>query len=178
MSNIIFLNKTIGNSKQHKKIILHTSLGNEIDNYQIEELTQFEINLFDKYKPNDWLGCQFKGNPTPKYNCHGFTFASRRTNIDQTSDIRKILVDDCYVRIIQTEVMIGDLVLYVDDNGGDIEHTGMVVQTGKDGILFEIVILSKWGKYKEVIHQVNNCPYFKNCNLEFWRNNHGYVISK
>jgi hypothetical protein len=159
--------------------MLQTTLGTEIDNYQTEELSQFEINSFAMYSQEKYLLCKFKGNPTPKYNCHGMAFASRRTNIDQTIELRKILKEDSYIGVNDKEVMAGDLVLYVNATGtGEIEHTGIVLQAEfpKSGLPF-ILVLSKWGKYKEAIHDVKNCPY-NNCILEYWRNNHGYVIGK
>lgn len=177
MSKLI-LSNTINYRQSKGKIILQTSLGNDIDNYQIEELSQYEINSFADFGQVRWMGCKFKGQPTPKYNCHGFTFASRRTNIDKTSELRKILKEDNYIAVNDGDIMIGDIVLYVDNSGsGDVKHTGMVVRSDLYEVVPFILVLSKWGKYKEVIHPVHNCGY-DNYILEYWRNNHGYVAGK
>ena len=177
MSKLI-LSNTIDYKQSKGKIALQTSIGNDIDNYQIEELSQYEINSFANYSQARWLGCKFKGQPTPKYNCHGFTFASRRTNIDKTSELRKILKEDSYIEVSSIDVMAGDVVLYVDNSGSsDIKHSGMVVGVDLRNEIPFILILSKWGKYKEVVHPVHNCGY-DNYNLEYWRNNHGYVAAK
>ena len=68
-----------------------------------------------------------------------------------------MLAEDDYVQIKISELLAGDIVLYVRD--GDIEHSGIVV---------EIVlgmgprILSKWGGCHEVIHMIGDCPTVHN----------------
>ena len=177
MSRLI-LSNAINYRVRERAIALQTSLGNDIDNYQIGELSQYEINSFAAYSQNNWAACIFKGQPTPMYNCHGFTFASRRTNIDNSQEIGKILRDDNYVAVSPNSVMIGDVILYVDGSGsGDIVHTGLVVGVDFVGELPFVRVLSKWGKFKEVVHAVRDCPYGQ-CIIEFWRNNHGYVPTK
>ena len=89
--------------------------------------------------------------PTRKYNCHGLTFASRRTWI-QPTEIAKILKDDEYEQVSLEEVLPGDIVLYVQN--GDVEHSGVVMSRGPIPM-----VLSKWGPSHEVIHRVNDCEY-------------------
>ncbi len=172
MSLIILTNNAIYEENK-QSIHLQSSVGNNIPNYQTKELSQFEINTFDFY-PKKYPFIQFKGQPTPIYNCHGFTFASKRTNI-YTRDIRSILREDSYIQIARDNILPGDIVLYVaNDGSGDIPHTGMLIQIDKTIKPEILYILGKWGKYKEVIHPALVCEY-DNCNLEFWRNNHGFV---
>lgn len=89
--------------------------------------------------------------PTAKYNCHGLTFASRRTAIEG-SFVERILNQDEYTEVQLVNVMAGDIVLY--RNGADIEHSGIVIK-GPPNFL----ILSKWGAGHEAIHGVDDCPY-------------------
>jgi hypothetical protein len=90
--------------------------------------------------------------PSRKYNCHGLTFASRRTWIWKPSEIARILADDEYQQIDLHEVLPGDIVVYVQN--GDAEHSGIVIS-----VLPALKILSKWGPAHEVIHRVADCPY-------------------
>lgn len=102
------------------------------------------------------------------YNCHGLTFASRRTQIWKTSEVRKILAEDGYVRVPQqADVLPGDIVLYVDESG-DIEHSGIVLHKEDLGLLPIVKILSKWGSAHEVIHGHMDCPYSLR-SLEYYR---------
>ena len=104
------------------------------------------------------------------------SFACRRTNIDNATEIRKILVDDGYHRITNTsDVLPGDLLLYVTQTG-DISHSGTIVGTDyPTNDLPRITVVSKWGKFREVIHLHTDCPYTgSNIRFEFYRLNHDY----
>ena len=92
------------------------------------------------------------------YNCHGLTFAARRTEIFSSSEVRRILQEDGYVRLGNlSDVVAGDIVLYIGDDGG-IEHSGLVVEC--PALLPKIPrVLSKWGLGREFIHPFNYCPY-------------------
>jgi len=92
--------------------------------------------------------------PSRKYNCHGLTFASRRTWIWQSSEIAKIIRDDDYEVVDLKDVCPGDVAVYYKD--GDAEHSGIVVQKGDLGVP---LVLSKWGPCHEVVHLVWQCPY-------------------
>ena len=92
--------------------------------------------------------------PSQKYNCHGLSFASRRTEIWESSEVRKIIQDDEYVEVPPDHVLAGDLVVYYE--GGDAAHSGIVLRVNQ---LRVPIILSKWGKCQEVIHQLGRCPY-------------------
>ena len=102
------------------------------------------------------------------YNCHGLTFASRRTQIWKSAEVRKILAEDGYVRIArQQDVLPGDIVIYVDETG-DIEHSGIVLYRDNSGLLPIVKVLSKWGSAHEVIHGHLECPYSLR-SIEFYR---------
>ncbi|HTQ59585.1 MAG TPA: hypothetical protein VMI32_05150 [Candidatus Solibacter sp.] len=89
-----------------------------------------------------------------KYNCHGLTFASRRTRIEEAAEIKKIIEDDEYVEINRNEALPGDVVVYYVD--GDPEHSGIVVSMEP---LAGPLVLSKWGFCQEVVHRIPECPY-------------------
>lgn len=92
--------------------------------------------------------------PSRKYNCHGLTFASRRTFVWEPSEIAKIIRDDDYEVVEPKDVLPGDVAVYYKD--GDAEHSGIVVQMGTMGVP---LMLSKWGVCHEVVHPVGQCPY-------------------
>lgn len=91
--------------------------------------------------------------PSSVYNCHGLTFASRRTWVDKATEIAKILEEDDYTQIPFEKVLAGDVVVYFEE--GEAIHSGIVVGRHDPGP----VILSKWGKCHEVIHLYSECPY-------------------
>lgn len=91
--------------------------------------------------------------PGGTYNCHGLTFAARRTEISDASEVRKILQDDDYDAVNLKDIMPGDIIIYFKD--GDLEHSGVVVDCQSLGPF----ILSKWGGAHEVVHFFSDCPY-------------------
>ena len=100
--------------------------------------------------------------PCNTYNCHGLTFAARRTAIRVGID--QIILDDDYQEISRANVLPGDLVIYYATTAftglvvNEIEHSGIVI--AKDpGPLGAIRVLSKWGFGDEWVHFVNDCPY-------------------
>jgi hypothetical protein len=103
--------------------------------------------------------------PSARYNCHGLTFAARRTGIDKSAYVQRILTEDGYSRLpMSTAPVPGDVVIYRED--GDIIHSGIVVEI-KDAVTW---VLGKWGECHEVVHPVLDCPY-KNAAVEFYRLN-------
>jgi hypothetical protein len=92
--------------------------------------------------------------PSVGYNCHGLTFGTRRTWIAQATEIAKILEDDEYQMVPFKDVLPGDVVIYYAEDG-DVEHSGIVVETGDLGPR----ILSKWGKAHEIVHYLGHSPF-------------------
>lgn len=157
--------------KNEKSIRLDTALGNHIDNGQIFEISQFEKGQFSQIEKK-WKGSvELRCPPTPRYNCHGMTFASRRTGIFNAETINKILHEDGYRKIASNSVLPGDVIIYVSVDG-DFEHSGIVVSS-PDKDLNVPRVVSKWGKYSEFLHWANNCPYtFENA--QYYRVVHNY----
>jgi len=112
--------------------------------------------------------------PCMTYNCHGLTFASRRTGIPRSSEVQKILAHDGYKLVRQDEAEPGDVVIYRMplSEGGEIHHSGIVVrraQSGQSVILPDPLVLSKWGHCHEVVHDARYCDYAENATIEYFR---------
>lgn len=155
---------------------LQTSEQNDIENMQFRTLLNSEL-LASPIIETEYSLARFKGQLTPIYNCHGLTFASRRTWIYQSQELEKILRDDKYIEIkVEKDVLPGDVITYADETG--ITHSGIVIQVDlpkTDGDLVSIMVLSKWGRHKEVIHNANYSPYSTGIK-KYWRINHGFRI--
>jgi hypothetical protein len=103
---------------------------------------------------------------TDQYNCHGLVFASRRTNIDDPNEVKKILDKDKYMEIEPHNVLPGDIIIYYTEDG-DAEHSGIVIS--KPDPDFNIPkIISKWGQLEEYIHMANDCKYDFS-NIKYYR---------
>jgi hypothetical protein len=147
-------------------IQLQTSLGNDIPNEQASELTAFDLRS-NRDLPLKHKFAKFRTNPIPRYNCHGLTFASRRTRIFEDRVVRLILKDDSYVKISSSEVSAGDIVVYIGVDG-EIDHSGIIVQHSRDPIEGHLV-LSKWGGGAEVIHRLHDVPEVYGKRIEYYR---------
>jgi hypothetical protein len=147
-------------------IHLQTRAGNDIPNGQSHEFSAYERNCFPKLE-RDHPTAKFRAKPNPTYNCHGLVFASRRTGIYDAAAIKMILQDDGYtlVGVRRDEVLPGDVIIYYTDLG-DFSHSGLVLSWEAD--MLAPIVLSKWGRYKEVIHSANDCPYYP-CIIKYYR---------
>lgn len=138
------------------KITLQTRMGRAVDNIQLQEFTLLDRKEIEDLK-SDYRDVTIRSQPSMIYNCHGLSFASRRCWVPQPSDIQKILQDDGYERIQKIQdVLPGDTVIYIDDN--TIEHSGLVVSKAEAPFNSPLIV-SKWGKFGEVIHRDRQCPY-------------------
>jgi hypothetical protein len=133
---------------------LETRRRNQIENYlnrePVAEGFQKAIEDLKKRYPN---AKHRPVGPSGQYNCHGLTFAARRTWIRDPKEINKILDEDEYKQIQQNEVIPGDIAVYYLN--GDVEHSGQVVKRES----YFIWILSKWGQCHEAIHLAGDCEY-------------------
>lgn len=137
---------------------LETSEKNKIANTQSQEIYPYEMKELESIEPNRGKFIEHRTGPTPIYNCHGMTFASRRTGISESSVIFQILKDDRYVEISKNEVIPGDIILYFGELN-DVEHSGIIVSAPRESPFKVAKVCSKWGKYYEGIHWANNVPY-------------------
>ena len=132
---------------------LQTRCENQVENEIDRRPTRPGDDLLSEDYKRDYPDADHRPTaPTRKYNCHGLTFASRRTWIWKASEIAKVLADDEYKPIDVHNVLPGDIVVY--DQNGDAEHSGVVIKRG-----FPPIVLSKWGPAHEVVHRANYCPY-------------------
>ncbi len=141
-----------------KGLLMQTMASSDIPNYQVKEISQFERNQFGAYERKFGTGVEIRSEATPLYNCHGLTFGSRRTGIYDPSVVELILKDDAYVDVPEDRVLPGDIILYIGEDG-DIEHSGIVVTTPSKDLLRIPMVVSKWGKYREILHLANKCDY-------------------
>jgi len=144
------------NPYYESRIVVQTRKGVAIENYQSHEFSQQEKNQFraveNRFHPLKW-----RTEASPIYNCHGLTFASRRTGIFSSGAIREMIEDDGYTLIRDADVLPGDIILYIGDNG-EFDHSGIVVHVPSEGLKIPRIV-SKWGKFREAEHFANDCPY-------------------
>jgi hypothetical protein len=147
---------TLG-SDAPQKLALQTRKGGTIDNC----MNPSEVYAGVQLQINDLKLAYHEAThrdvgPSFRYNCHGLTFAARRTGIDKPAQIQRILNDDGYRRLDLSEIpSAGDIAIYRED--GDIVHSGIVVAI-KNRVPW---VLGKWGDCHEVIHAALYCPYHK-----------------
>lgn len=107
--------------------------------------------------------------PCNTYDCHGLTFAARRTNV--VHEIEVLLFEDDFVEVKKEDVLSGDIVIYWSDPNpllnisSYITHSGIVL---KRLPLNDLLILSKWGHGDEWVHSLADCPYSA-ANVKFHR---------
>lgn len=137
-------------------ICVETRQGTPIDNQQewgdLPAWYQKEARDLEKKFPPP--GAEHGSVASSVYNCHGLTFASKRTRIFDPNDIERMIDEDDYGKVDPSNVRPGDIAIYY--SGGDAEHSGIVIEVPAD---LPKRILSKWGIGKEVSHWVSRCPY-------------------
>lgn len=140
----------------HRNIVLRTRLNNDIDNLQPWHYSSFEWSqLYAQPNKYEKLGAVRVSELCPVYNCHGLTFASRRTQVDETSatSISKILDDDGFTEVPASQTRLGDVVVYYDDTGS-AQHSGIVICRDE---MNTPKVWSKWGKGYEWFHPLGIC---------------------
>jgi len=147
-----------GVSNLGRELLMQTARGNQIDNEQLDEISPFERNQFPQFERNFSIATEVCAEPNAKFNCHGMTFASRRTGIFESAAIRQILNEDGYEEVERDRVQRGDVIVYISSDG-DFEHSGLVVEPPTPRTLYIPTVRSKWAKYRELIHPGNQCPY-------------------
>lgn len=146
-------------------IRLETSRGAGIENEQQHELSSTDKFIADRVRKGHPRAIP-RTPPSNSYNCHGMTFASRRTRIFLSSCVKRIMEHDGYQEVEKTKVLAGDIVLYSDAKG-DINHSGIVVQTG--GSLLLPLVCSMWGSAGEFVHGANDHPQVYGPNIQYFR---------
>ena len=146
-------------------IALETSKGTSIRNHQDSEISAFQRN-WNARLPKMFPNARPRTQESPMYNCHGLTFACRRTRIEDTPDVHQILSDDDWRPVEIEHVLPGDVVLYLSEDG-DANHSGVVVTLEEP---FHLpIICSKWGNAGEYIHRLRDCPTMYGPVTKFYR---------
>jgi len=141
------------------KIVLQTRKGNDIDNEQAHTVyTPGQLKEIED-ETKKFLTDAKRAEANPLYNCHGLTFAMRRTGIFDTEEVKKILADDAYKEIPLSNILASDIVIYIATESGDITHSGIVVDVNDNFGIRTPRIISKWGTMPEFIHLIHECPY-------------------
>jgi hypothetical protein len=146
-------------------IRLETSKKTGIDNNQDSEISIYERNWdadISRLHPR----AKRRTRMSALYNCHGLTFASRRTKIVDLHGIQNILTDDSWEEVPLGKILPGDIVLYSSEEG-DINHSGIVVTC--EPPLNLPLVCSKWGNSGEFIHQLSDCPSIYGPTKTFYR---------
>ena len=146
-------------------IRLETSKRTGIDNHQDRQVSAFDVN-WARDIPKLHSRAVPRTGVSASYNCHGLTFASRRTHIIDWGEIQKILRDDNYKEVELKDVKPGDIVVYLRD--GDANHSGMVVEHTPNLTVLPMVC-SKWGAAGEFIHGLMDCPAAYGPDYKFYR---------
>lgn len=135
-------------------IVTQTSRGSTIPNQQNHDAFGNENALLEHWRNK--YDAVVRGGASGMYNCHGLTFAARRTCVDDLRAIAKILADDNYREVPALNVLPGDIVLYYE--GGVVCHSGIVVEVSGTVPRFTKVV-SKWGPSGEFVHWVHKSEY-------------------
>ena len=146
---------------EHEQIVVQTRKGTVLDNV-IEvapgAMDELKYEKFFEIHGQQW---QPRKPIAGVYNCAGHVWASRRTSLTDPPQWRTILDDDGYVR---TDTPVADdVVLYVDEDNGEIIHVARVVEL-REGITPESEripwVVSKWGPISgEAMHFAHDVPY-------------------
>tara|TARA_R110002167_G_scaffold15826_1_gene62797 strand:+ start:1535 stop:2011 length:477 start_codon:yes stop_codon:yes gene_type:complete len=143
---------------------LQSRTGREVENYFDERPPIPGITLASNDARRKYRSVRHRPTePSARYNCHGLTFAGRRTAIERPEEVERIIHDDGYLPVQRAEAAAGDIVLYYQS--GTIEHSGIVVDAKEYGVIW---VLSKWGELHEAVHQAHDCMYDAT-DLRFYR---------
>jgi hypothetical protein len=159
-----------------RSLALQTRKGNDIPNVQDLEVPEHRREQAEALIRHQ-LGLDFtqvdrRREATGTYNCHGMTFACRRTGIHNPDDVLLILSDDGYRQIREKEVLPGDIVLYFEGEPEEVIHSGIVVaveQLQQGATAVPTRVLSKWGVAGEYIHHPRVCPYRDARHIRYYR---------
>lgn len=150
-----------------RSIALATRIGREIPNEQIPEMAPVVVARLQKIFRSRYPALRERRPPSGLYNCHGLTFANRRTGIYDPQLIELLLQDDGFRKIGLRQVEPVDLVVYYDE--GEVSHTGIVLEVieGEPPSLRVARLVSKWGQAGEFIHTVTEGEYREHA-VTYW----------
>lgn len=140
------------------RLRLETARKRRIPNVQGNLLTVYDREAWEWLRRDYGTRITVRTPLTPTYNCHGLTFASRRTRVLDGDTVEKILRDDGYQPIAHSDVLAGDVAIYFNPDTGLIDHSGVVVHPVPSPPYIPVLV-SKWGSGPEVVHPANVGPF-------------------
>ena len=147
-----------GSPADSKAIPLSTKLGTPILNERKLERDPRALCAAEKMAKTSFGSIRTR-SLSGTYNCVGMVFGCRRTVI-QPSEIDKVLSEDKYSPVRQTEVSLGDIVIYYASTNAEPRHIGIVAELDPliQDVDQRIIILSQWGYDGEYLHRLNDAP--------------------
>lgn len=147
-------------------LLLDTTAGNPVANEQAQQIQHPLASLALEAQVKAPSALRLRSHP--QYNCHGLTFASRRTAVIDDADVLQILSDDGYEQVDKRVVLPGDIAVYYSSKGG-IEHSAVVVSRAEAPSYIPFVV-SKWGVIgPEVYHLATTGPDYAVGNIIYYR---------
>jgi hypothetical protein len=147
-------------------ILLDTSAGSAVPNVQASVLL-YPVAA-QALQQNVALPSILRMNSHPRFNCHGLTFASRRTAVLNDREINQILAEDDYQVVAVADVLPGDVALYFSPIG-TIDHSAVVASIPAPPLYIPFVF-SKWGAHgPEVYHPANQGPGYAVGDIRYYR---------
>src|SRR5205085_4225734 len=106
----------------------------------VKEWTAAEKKKINDDIKKDFPNVTVAADPTRVYDCHGYTFKSKKMRILNEA-IDTVLVDQGWVKAADKKHQVGDIVIYRDAQGR-VTHSGVVEEVGADGNVSKVH--SKW----------------------------------
>jgi hypothetical protein len=133
----------------------YTDMGTEIDALDFSPFRPYSMEAhYKRYPPPTYVTLE---DPTPTYNCHSIfirgeaQLVSEKRGEGTESQIRRILNENRYYRVDDTNAQVGDIVAYYMPDGS-ISHTAIVARIGSGGITVE----SKPGDWGLIQHNMSD----------------------
>ncbi len=124
------------------------------------------VSLVDDLTRKGKTGLRIRSVSEHLYDCVGMIFSNRRAWIN-INHIHQLLTEDGYATITLDQLAVGDVVVYRLD--GRPIHVGLVTYVHPSvGNIANIRVLSKWGKFGEVEHRMDDVPDLCGEPSEFW----------
>ena len=140
--------------------------------YITQEFPDSILALIDNQTDQDYLKPEFpqteKIEPASgRYNCHSYAWYQTNTSNTVWFDFEPVDFVDCAVPVPSWQVLPGDIVIFVDEDG-TIQHSAIVVST-VNGFLNTALLQSKWGDAGIYNHGVYTGHPYAGYDVEVYR---------
>ena len=139
-----------------RSIRLDTRVGKAVDNKQSSPPDRQDVAIFERIcqQHSQW---RVRKPCCGTYNCFGLVWASRRTCIFESDEVRRILDEDGFRRIDLAQAVCGDVVTYHHEGSKVIWHAGVIEIRELSGGGVVPWVLSKLDPMKgEVFHPIDD----------------------